>query len=117
MEKFCTDILIAGGYRNMIQRAVYFSFTMLSIIGLLIVAVTIFQNKKLNQHPSPLIARICIAEAVFAWNAYFKYFYPVIPVCYLQLYKVFHYTTFKWFSFFDSFMILIYGNEVFLHLF
>ena len=101
----------------MAEKAIFFIFMMVSIISLMTVALTIFTSKKLNQHPSPLIARICIAEAMLAWNSFFKYFYPVLPICYLQTYKLLHWTTFGVVTYFDSFMIQIWACEVFIHLF
>ena len=56
--------------RNLyIQRALFLILAIFSITGLSIVALTIFYNDKLNQHPSPLIARICLVEAIMCWNA------------------------------------------------
>lgn len=39
------------------------------MIGTVFVATTIFYSKKLQTHPQPLIAYICICEALSSYNA------------------------------------------------
>jgi hypothetical protein len=75
------------------MRASYLILAVLSIFGLSVVALTIFYNDKLNQHPSPLIARICLVEAIMCWNALMRSIDPTIPICYFRLYKIFSLTT------------------------
>lgn len=50
-------------------RFVFVVIALLSMISLLSVIITIFQNKHLRQHPSTLIAAICTVEAVVAWQS------------------------------------------------
>lgn len=65
------------------------------MIGLCIVALTIIYNKKLSAHPSPLIARICIVEAIMSWNAMWRYLDVRYAICYFKLHYLFTYTTFN----------------------
>ena len=51
-----------------IQNFIYIGIAAASIIGSSLVALTIFYNKKLQTHPSPLIAYICMCEAVTCFN-------------------------------------------------
>jgi hypothetical protein len=76
-----------------VQRAIFSALAIMSILGLGIVALTIFKNKKLNAHPSPLIARICLVEAVMCWNALLRFLNTEIPICYFKLYMLFNYTS------------------------
>lgn len=89
------------------------------MIGLCLVAVTIFYNKKLNQHPSPLIARICIVEAIMSWNAMWRFLDVKYAICYFKLHYLFRYTTFYdvhsansnkelW----HSFLVIYWSNEI-----
>jgi len=71
---------------SQIKRAIFTALAFLSIMGLMIVAGTIYTNKKLNAHPSPLIATICLVEAIMCWNALFRFLGPAVPVCYFKLY-------------------------------
>jgi hypothetical protein len=54
----------------MIRHAVFTVAAVLSIIGLCTVAFSIYSNKALRDHPSPLIANICIAESIMCWASY-----------------------------------------------
>jgi len=42
---------------------------LVSTLGLVFVACTIFYNKKLQAHPQPMIAVICMVEALMSYNA------------------------------------------------
>lgn len=75
----------------MYKIALYCSLAVMSILGLTIVALSIFYNKKLSEHPSPLIARICLVEAIMCWNSLMRFLKPKLMVCYMQLYF-----PFKW---------------------
>jgi hypothetical protein len=49
--------------------ALYTVLWLLSTIGLIFIATTIFYQKKLQAHPQMLIAYICMAEACMSFNA------------------------------------------------
>ena len=70
-------------------RLVYTVLAIISMIGLCVVALSIFYNKQLGEHPSPLIARICIVEAIMSWNSLFSFLKPKIIICYFDFYVVF----------------------------
>ena len=59
----------------------------LSVTGLLFIAVSILYSKKLQSHPQPMIAWICIAEACMSYNAIVEVLNPVYIICYFSLYK------------------------------
>ena len=75
-----------------ITRLVYAGLFGLSIIGLLFVATTIFTSKKLQAHPQPLIAWICIAEALMSFNALVQVLNPNYVSCYFGLETVWAYS-------------------------
>ena len=71
------------------EYALFLIYTLMafcSIICLCIVALSIFYNKELRLHPSPIIAFICICEAIMSWNALIMYLTPKYVVCYANLY-------------------------------
>lgn len=74
-------------HHSQVQRGIFSVLAILSIISLMVVAISIFRNKKLKAHPSPLIARICIAEAAMCWNALMEVYEPKMVICYMGLYK------------------------------
>jgi len=98
------------------QRAIYSALAVLSILGLTVVALSIFLNKKLSGHPSPLIARICIVEAVGCWSALIRYLRPKVFICYFQSYVLFgNATSVIWGkkpNYYESLLILIWSNEI-----
>jgi hypothetical protein len=98
-------------------RGGFAALGLLSITALLVVALTIFSHKKLSEHPSPLIARICIVEAILTWNQYFRFLDPSLFICNFELWKLFNYSTFGFISIVDSFLILSWSNEMFVHIF
>lgn len=57
----------------------------ISIICLLVVSFTIFIDKRLRSHPQPLIAYICLFEAMMSWNALMAVLNPVYVSCKLGL--------------------------------
>lgn len=63
-----------------------------SAAGLLIIAFTIMLSSKLQAHPQPLIAWICIAEACMSYNALIEVINPVTFICYFKSYKILAYT-------------------------
>lgn len=94
MGQFCANITEkVGGQKDSFdhefwQRAIFGILATLSIIGLIVVAISIFLNKKLSGHPSPLIAKICLAEAIMCWNAFARFIKPKNVVCYFRTYQV-----------------------------
>ena len=70
----------------MVENGVSAIIAAFSIIGLSIVFMTIFNQPKLKEHPSPLIARICMAEAVMCWFTVIKVVDFDYIICYLHLY-------------------------------
>ena len=94
----------------MLSRFQAFWVIMLSMILLYYVVTTIFKNKKLSQHPSTLIASICIIQALISWQAFIqnplltgKYF-----VCYVGMDSL---LAFSWFFEVD----ILHKNEA-LHI-
>ena len=53
-------------------RLLYVALGSLSIVGLSFVAISIFYNDKLKDHPAPLIGYICLAEAIVCWCSLMK---------------------------------------------
>ena len=69
--------------------AVYVGFWFFSTFGLLFVALTIFNYKKLQSHPQMLIAYICMAEACMSWNALIQVIGPDYLTCYFGADQIF----------------------------
>ena len=67
----------------------------LSVLGLIFIATTILYSSKLQTHPQPMIAYICIAEACMSWNALMEVLNPVYVICYISSYKILGYSLFK----------------------
>ena len=84
-----------GDYQSFEQllNVAYSLTAILSIIGLLIVALSIYQNRQLGQHPSPLIANICLVEAIMCYNSLMTFLTPKYMVCYLNAYSILGMTT------------------------
>ena len=91
MEGLCEDIIASTELNafETVLRLVYAIMAILSMLGLCIVALSIFYNKQLGEHPSPLIARICIVEAIMSWNSLFSFMKPKFIVCYFDAYIFF----------------------------
>ena len=72
------------------KHLVYSLLVLISIAGLIMVVYVTFKSKQHNQHPSQLIALICIVEIMLVWSSYIQS--PDIDagyaVCYLNLYKI-----------------------------
>ena len=94
-----------------VKRALYCILAVLSILGLNIVALSIFYNKKLSEHPSPLIARIYLVEAIMCWNSLMRFLQPKYIICYLKIYALFGVTS-GTDSYYDSMLVLIWSNEL-----
>ena len=56
--------------------------------GLVFVACTIFYSKKLQAHPQPMIAIICMSEALMSWNALVQVLSPPYIACYFNLNQI-----------------------------
>lgn len=52
-------------------------------------------DKKLQSHPQPMIAWICIAEACMSYNALIEVLNPVMIICYTKSYQILGYSLFK----------------------
>lgn len=97
VTQFCSDrsLIIADRSNEYVSRLVSVVLAILSMMGLITVALTIFYNKKLRQHPSPLIAYICIVEAINCWSSLLRFLKTSTIICYFNLYTIFDYTRFK----------------------
>ena len=60
--------------------------------GSVFVAATIFYSKKLQAHPQPLIAYICMCEAISSFNAMMQSVNPKTFADYFKLDELFSYT-------------------------
>jgi hypothetical protein len=89
----------------------------LSIAGLAFVSLTILFDKRLRAHPQPLIAYICIVEALMSWNALLQVLNPVWVSCYFGLNQILAYTTGHFQASFDQLTrdlnILCWSNSLF----
>jgi preprotein translocase subunit SecG len=56
--------------RSNLEKFFFFMLVIFSILSLAMVILTIRTHKKLQEHPAKLIMLVCIAEAVFCWNAF-----------------------------------------------
>ena len=81
-----------------VVRLVFFGLFSLSALGLIYIATSIMTDKKLQSHPQPLIAWICIAEACMSYNALIEVLNPVTIICYISSYRLLGWTMFKDFS-------------------
>ena len=78
-----------------IERFLFAGLFTLSVCGLLFIASTIFSTKKLQAHPQPLIAWICVAEAMMSYNALMQLLNPNYVSCYLGLEQIMAYSNFN----------------------
>jgi len=62
------------------------------MMGSVLVALTIFYNKKLKVHPSPLIAYICMCEAISCFNGFIWAVSSPYVICYFNLLWIFEAT-------------------------
>ena len=95
------------------EYAINIAYTILatfSIICLCIVALSIFYNKQLGEHPSPLIANICIVEAIMSWNSLFSFIKPKYVICYFDAYLFFGPSSGH--TYYEAFIILISAHVV-----
>ena len=99
-----------NNYGFMVMTSIYAVFGIISIMALSVVALLVRSNKKLQGHPSPMIANICILEAILCWNSLIKFLKSTYIVCYFQFYALFSVTTKT--SNFEALKILIWSNEI-----
>ena len=91
---FCDDYL-ADSNKGDLLRLVFFILFVFSVMGLIFIATTIMYSEKLQSHPQPMIAWICIAEACMSYNALIEVINPVMVICYTSTWRIFGATTFK----------------------
>ena len=89
---FCDDYLQNTGGKYDVIRLAFFILFMFSVMGLIFIATTIMYSNKLQSHPQPMIAWICIAEACMSFNALMEVLNPVMVICYLSSWRLFGYT-------------------------
>ena len=77
------------------MRLVFCVLFLISVAGLIFIAATIMFNKKLQSHPQPLIAWICLAEACMSFNALVEVINPVFVICYFSFYRILGWTLFR----------------------
>jgi hypothetical protein len=66
---------------------------LLSMVFCSTIAITIFYNEKLRQHPSGLIGYIFVCEALSCFNALVWAIKPFNFICYFGLHYLYQYTT------------------------
>lgn len=79
------------------MRGIFCLLFLISVAGLCFVSLTIIYDKRLQAHPQPLIAYICIAEALMSYNALLQVLNPVWISCYFGLDQILAWTTGHWF--------------------
>ena len=67
-EGFCLALITAKP-THFKQMGIYCSMALISTLALTSVVWTIYSHKKLQQHPSSLIAVICLIEAINVYIA------------------------------------------------
>lgn len=77
------------------EKGMQTGIAMISMIATVAVALTIFYNPKLRQHPSSLIGYMCICEALSCFNALVWAVHPIDYICYFGLHYLYSYSTFK----------------------
>lgn len=113
MERFCSDKIMSEFSSDPSEtalRLIYAVLAVLSMLGLCVVALSIFYNKQLGEHPSPLIGRICIVEAIMSWNALFSFIKPKFIICYFDAYIIFGPMTGQ--TYYEAFVMLIIANDL-----
>ena len=64
----------------------------MSMIAALFVALTIFYNRKLRVHPAPMLAYICLSEAMSCFNAVVWAIGSKDIICYFGFHYLYAYT-------------------------
>ena len=92
---FCKDYLDpteSQGTNSDLIRLIFIILFFFSVLGLIFIATTIMYSSKLQSHPQPMIAWICIAEACMSYNALMEVLNPVMVICYLSSWRMFGFT-------------------------
>ena len=93
---FCDPYLSDEGSGNSdLIRLIFALLFFFSVMGLIFIATTIMYSNKLQSHPQPMIAWICIAEACMSYNALMEVLNPVMVICYVSAWRILGYTLFK----------------------
>jgi len=71
-----------GEYLDYDQRVMFFMLSLMSMLCLLFVAFTILNDSRLQSHPQPMIAYICLIEAGLIWSAFMQHCDPSFMACY-----------------------------------
>mmetsp|Transcript_30838 Transcript_30838/g.38145 ORF Transcript_30838/g.38145 Transcript_30838/m.38145 type:complete len:114 (+) Transcript_30838:35-376(+) len=89
VKEYCTNYnFTSGSSTSNVIMMIFVSLFTLSVLGLLFIASTILYSKKLQSHPQPMIAWICVAEACMSYNALMEVINPVSMICYFKIYKI-----------------------------
>ena len=82
----CKDVKITGlSHAAMSENFLVVGIGLLSITAASIVAVLMYSNKRLMQHPNKLIFGMCICEAAAAWHAIISHIGAKTWICYFNL--------------------------------
>ena len=86
MDTTCSDVTITGlSPRAAGNNFLVVCIGLLSICATSIVAVLMYSNKRLMQHPNKLIFGMCICEAAAAWHAIISHIGARTWICYFNL--------------------------------
>ena len=86
MNTTCSDVTITGlSAGAMGSNFLVVCIGLLSICATSIVAVLMYSNKRLMQHPNKLIFGMCICEAAAAWHAIISHIGARTWICYFHL--------------------------------
>ena len=91
----CYQASAIEAYSSDKMNAIFVLLFLMSVAGLAFVSITIFYDKRLQAHPQPLIAYICVAEALMSWNALLQVLNPVYISCYFGLDQILSWTLFN----------------------
>ena len=74
-------------YWQLQLRGMFAILMVLSCICLAFVAYTILTDSRLQAHPQPMIAYMCVIEAANNWNALLQLYNPCYASCYVGFEK------------------------------
>jgi hypothetical protein len=78
------DVITNGGANWQLQLRGGFAILMaVSVACLSFVAYTILTDTRLQAHPQPMIAYMCLIEAIINWNALIQLYNPCYVSCYI----------------------------------
>ena len=83
-----------GGNLSTQEKGIQTFLAMVSMVAAVFVAMTIFYNPKLKQHPSSIIGYMCICEALSCFNALVWAIHPLDFICYFGLHELYSSSTF-----------------------